>query len=136
VILLDLLGIGLTIASSAIAVVPDKPYEFPFARGLAKAIAVIGMVLAFVAIVCGCRCFYRRQVSRIGLIACMVICILLAALHFINSLTFGGTLYVGAALLFSIMFVVDQRIVSSATNRLQNLPMKPNGEVRQLKIDD
>jgi hypothetical protein len=108
VILVDLLGAGLTIASSAIAAVPDKPYEIPYARALATTIAATGVVFALVAFFSGCRSFYRRRVSRIDLIACSAICAILAALHFINSLTFGGAMYVVAVVFFSSLLLADR----------------------------
>ncbi len=115
VILVDFLGIALTLASSAIAAVPDKPYEIPYARALANGIAVTGMVLAVAAFVTGCRCFYRRHISRFDFIACAAICTLLAALHLMNSLTYGGAIYVGLALLFSGMLLADRGIVLANT---------------------
>ena len=126
---------GLTLASSAIAAVPDKPYEIPYARSLAKGIAVTGIVLAVAAFVCGCRCFYRRHVSRIDLIACGAICTLLAALHFMNSLTYGGAVYAGTAVLFSCVLLADRGILLANTQRKQNHPMQPSGEVGRFELD-
>ena len=136
VILVDLLGIALTLGSSALAAVPDKPYEIPYARELATGIAVTGMVLAVATLISGCRCFYRRHVSRIDFIACSAICTFLAALHFMNSLTFGGKTYVGAALLFSGMLLADQAIVLANTKKKQNYPMQPSGEIGRLELDN
>jgi cellulose synthase/poly-beta-1,6-N-acetylglucosamine synthase-like glycosyltransferase len=112
VIFVDLLGIGLTLATSALAAVPDKPYEIPYARSLANTIAVIGMLFAVVAFVTGCRSFYRRRISRIGLTVCAAICTVLAALHWMNSLSFPTFVYVGAIACFCCLLLADW-----ATNR-------------------
>lgn len=111
VILVEVLGIVLTLGSAAIAAVPNKPYEIPYPRALANSIAVTGMVLSVAAFVAGGRCLYRRHVSRIDFTVCAVICAFLAVLHLTNSLMSGGKSYVIATLLFSGMLLVDRRIV-------------------------
>jgi hypothetical protein len=113
VIFVDLLGLGLTFASAAIAVVPDEPYEIPYARSLARAIAVAGMVLSSAAFFSACHSFYLRRVSWIGCGACAAACIFLAGLHFLNSLSYGGTLYVGGTVAFAGFVIGDWLIMRS-----------------------
>lgn len=111
VIFVDLLGIGLTVTSSAIAVVPDEPYEIPYARSLANAIAVAGLVFSVASFVSACHCFYGRRVSWIGCITCIATCSFLAVLHFLNSLPYGGSVYVGTTVLFAIMMLFDWLLI-------------------------
>ncbi len=106
----------MTLASSAIAAVPDEPYEIPYARALAKTIAVTGLVFSIVVFVTGCRCFYRRHVSRIDSIVCVVFSTVLAAMHFMNSLSHVGTLYVVLTIAFICLLLVDWGIVAIANS--------------------
>ncbi len=149
-ILVEVLGIVLTLGSAAIAAVPNKPYEIPYPRELANSIAVTGMVLSVAAFVSGGRCLYRRHVSRIDFAVCAVICSFLAALHLTNSLMSGGKSYVIATLLFSGMLLVDRRLVledmtpiqkrmpmlTPKQKQMQRRPAKPTDENERLGSDD
>lgn len=107
VIVVDILGVGLTLLTSAFAAVPEEPYEIPYARALAKLIAVSGMAFSIVVFVSGCRFFYRHQVSRVGLVVCGVFGFSLAVLHFANSLSYAAMLYLGVTVIFLGLLSLD-----------------------------
>lgn len=113
VILVDLLGLVLTGASSAIAVVPEEPYEIAYPRTLAKIIANVGMALSVAAFIAGCRCFYLRQISRLDFVVCAALCLFMAVLHFMKSMPYAGMLYVGAIFFFSSMPLLDWRMANA-----------------------
>lgn len=130
-ILVEVLGIVLTLGSVAVAAVPNKPYEIPYPRALANSIAVTGMVLCVAAFVAGGRCLYRRHVSRIDFAVCAVICAFLAALHLTNSLMSGGKFYMIATLLFSGMLLVDRRMVLQDMTPTRTPMLTPKQKQRQ-----
>jgi hypothetical protein len=136
VILVNLLGMGLTLASSAVAAVPEEPYEIPYARALATTIAVAGMLFSGAAFFSGCHCFYRRHVSWIGCITCVAACTFLAALHFMSSLRFGGSAYVGAIAIFGSLLVGDWLIVRSIAFKTQNNTNPSMAEGEPTKVAD
>ena len=129
-IFVDVLGIALTLGSVAIAAVPNKPYEIPYPRALANSITVTGMVFSVAAFVSGCRCFYRRHVSRIDFTVCAVICAYLAGLHLTNSLMFGGKVYVIGTLLFSGILLVGRGTVLDNIKPMQMLTPKQKQRLR------
>lgn len=117
IMFVDMLGIGLTFASAALAAVPDEPYVIPYARALAKAIAVFGMLFSVTVFVAGSRCFYRKKISSIDSCICLSLCMILAILHFTNSIGYVGAIYVGLAIAIGALLLVERRIA-----REQNLP--------------
>ncbi len=114
VIFVDLLGLVLTMATSAIAIIPEKPYEITYARELATTIGMTGMGFSIATIACACRSFFRRHVSRIDLTICAVFGTCLAVFHFMNSLSFGGVVYVFVVVQLFAMLLIDQ-VISRAT---------------------
>jgi hypothetical protein len=123
VVFVDLLGSGLTVASSAMASVPDKPYVVPYPRALALTIAAAGLVFAIAAIVSGCVCLYRRQVSLYGFMTCAGLCALLATFHFTQSFGELAILYLIGFLIYLSMVLIAAALRSTAFS-LPSLPAR------------
>lgn len=117
VFFVNVLGLGLTVASVAVAAVPDKPIEVPYPRTLAITIAAVGAVFAVSCFAFGAICFFQRRISRVGLIACFSLCGLLGAIHFMNSLSFAVSMYTLVGLMLSAVLIVDWSIIKITRDR-------------------
>ena len=115
VLFVDVLGIGLTLASVAVAAVPEEPYEIPYARQLAMTIGMAGIAFASVAIFTACRCFYRKRIERIDFGACTLCCVFLFGLHYKGSLLIGASAYAIGVIVFSVALLVDWAIIRRVT---------------------
>ena len=125
IIFVDMLGIGLTFASAALAAFPDEPYVIPYARALAKAIAVFGMLFSVTVFVAGSRCFYRKKISSIDSCICLSLCLILAILHFTNSIGYVGAIYVGLAIAIGALLLVDCRVAIAQASPSGAPPIVP-----------
>lgn len=107
VFLVNTLGVALTLGASAIAAVPDKPIEIPYARELAMGIATVTLLFGILCFVIGAFCFYNKQISRPTFASAAVACGILIVLHWANDLDLGILVYCLAAFWFMLIALID-----------------------------
>ncbi len=118
IVLVNFLGIALTVGASAIAAVPDKPIEIPFPRELALALSTVTLVFGIACFVLGAQCFYQRQVSRPAFVFGLIGCAMLIILHVANSLNFGVLVYSLVGLWFGLTVLLDWAFNRAVANGL------------------